>query len=163
MCGRAAHGTVASKVSLSTRAGVGHSGHLSSDPLRNAHDGPEVRTHSYGLSHKLKYLFDLNGYLVLRGVFSNDEVEAANNAIDAHIETELHERTGELRTSGLYGRQSVPLKGDGKTGRFDMGGILGWAKPHCEPFRNVLVHPKIVPVLTDLLGARTTYTIPPQA
>jgi hypothetical protein len=154
MCERAARSTVASKVRLSTRAA--HSGHLPSDPLRNAHDGPEVRTHSSGLSHKLKYLFDLNGYLVLRGVFSNDEVEAANTAIDVHIETELHERTGELRTSGLYGRQSAPLKGDGTTGRFDMGGMLGWAKPHCEPFRNVLVHPKIVPVLTDLLGAPHT-------
>lgn len=136
---------------LSTRAGVGHSGHLSEE-LRNAHDAPLVDTKATGLSAKAKYLFDLNGYIVLPGLFSKQEVTDANAAIDEHLETGLHERKGLLRTSGLYGRQSVPLQGDGKTGRFDMGGMLGWKKPHCEPFRSVLAHPKLAPVLTDLLG-----------
>ena len=58
------------------------------------------------------------------------QVARANAAIDAHMES-LHERTGQLRTSGLYGRESTKLAGDGSTGRFDMGGMLGWAKPHC--------------------------------
>lgn len=135
---------------LSTqRPGVGHSGHLAAG-LRNAHDAPAVDTPG-GLSPSQKYLFDLNGYLVLRNAFSSEQVAAANKAVDVHLHT-LHERQGELRTSGLYGRESVHLAGDGKTGRFDMGGMLGWEKPHCEPFRELLCHPSLAPVLTDLLG-----------
>lgn len=48
-------------------AAVGHSGHLPaghSKGLRNEHDGPAA---SSELSTTAKYLFDLNGYLVLRG------------------------------------------------------------------------------------------------
>jgi ectoine hydroxylase-related dioxygenase (phytanoyl-CoA dioxygenase family) len=120
-----------------------------SDDLRNAHDGPAIAT---GLSHKTKYLFDLNGFIVLRGVFNADEVTSANAAIDAHEDSELHERKGQLRTSGLYGRQSSALSGDGSTGRKDMGGMLGWEKPHCEPFRNLLCHKHVAPVLNELLG-----------
>jgi ectoine hydroxylase-related dioxygenase (phytanoyl-CoA dioxygenase family) len=133
----------------STRAGVGHSGHLS-DSLRNAHDGPA--NDSSGLPHKSKYLFDLNGFLVLRNAFNPEEVARANAAIDAHEETELHERVGQLRTSGLYGRQSTALSGDGSTGRKDMGGMLGWNKPHCEPFRELMCHKNVAPVLNELLG-----------
>lgn len=98
-----------------------------------------------------KYLFDLNGFLVIRSAFTTDEVADANSAVDAHIDS-LHERNGVLRTSGLYGRQSKALSGDGETGRMDMGGMLGWAKPHCEPFRKLLCHPAVVPILTELLG-----------
>eukprot|EP00930_Biecheleria_cincta_P075984 TRINITY_DN63189_c0_g1_i1.p1 TRINITY_DN63189_c0_g1~~TRINITY_DN63189_c0_g1_i1.p1 ORF type:complete len:377 (+),score=58.68 TRINITY_DN63189_c0_g1_i1:27-1133(+) len=127
---------------------VGHSGHLPAEMLRNQHDLPKA---SSGMSHKEKYLFDLNGFLVLRSVLSQAEVAAANDAVDAHMDT-LHERTGKLRTSGLYGRQSEALAGDGSTGRKDMGGMLGWAKPHCEPFRQFMCHPRVVPILTELLG-----------
>lgn len=133
----------------STLAGVGHSGHLSHENLRNAHDAPDVQP---GLSYKAKYLFDLNGFLVLRGALSLEEVAAANAAIDVHEKDELHERTGQLRTSGLYGRQSTALAGDGTTGRKDMGGMLGWKDPHCSPFRNILCHPSIAPALIELLG-----------
>lgn len=47
---------------------VGHSGHLSADELRNQHDPPAVDGRC-GLTDKQKYLFDLNGFLVLRNVF----------------------------------------------------------------------------------------------
>lgn len=33
-----------------------------------------------------------------------------------------------------------------------MGGMLGWEKPFCEPFRDVLCHSALLPALTDLLG-----------
>jgi ectoine hydroxylase-related dioxygenase (phytanoyl-CoA dioxygenase family) len=127
---------------------VGHSGHLSADLLRNQHDLPKAKS---GMTPTQKYLFDLNGYIVLKNVFSEEEVAAANAAVDSHMET-LHERSGKLRTSGLYGRQSEALAGDGKTGRMDMGGMLGWAKPHCEPFRQVLCHTGLIPVMNELLG-----------
>ena len=105
---------------LSAKPAVGHSGHLSADSLKNQHDAPDL---GLAMSHKHKYLFDLNGYLVLRGVFSPDDVAAANDAVDAHADT-YHERTGQLRTSGLYGRESHALAGDGARGRLDMGGLL---------------------------------------
>lgn len=133
---------------VATNPGVGHSGHLSAEKLRNQHDGPQAEV---GMSHAQKYLFDLNGYLVIRGVHAKDEIEQANRAVDAHIDT-LHERTGNLRTSGLYGRESEALAGDGRTGRKDMGGMLGWKRPHCDPFRRMLCNPQLVPVLTELLG-----------
>ncbi|KAH8049465.1 phytanoyl-CoA dioxygenase [Aureococcus anophagefferens] len=60
---------------LSAKPAVGHSGHLSADSLKNQHDAPDL---GLAMSHKHKYLFDLNGYLVLRGVFSPDDVAAAN-------------------------------------------------------------------------------------
>ena len=132
---------------LST-APIGHSGHLSAEALRNRHDAPAA---DVALSHAQRYAFDLNGFLVLRGVFSEAMVARANAAVDAHMD-ELHERVGQLRTSGLYGRESARLAGDGQTGRFDMGGMLGWAAPHCEPFREVLCHRAIAGALNELVG-----------
>ena len=34
-----------------------------------------------------KYLFDLNGYIVIEGLLSPDDVAAANAAIDRRIDT----------------------------------------------------------------------------
>ena len=132
----------------STIAGVGHSGHLSSAALRNRHDVPLAEA---GLTAAQKYMFDLNGFLVIRGAFDADLVARANGAIDHHADT-LHERTGQLRTSGLYGRESAQLAGDGTTGRFDMGGMLGWRAPHREPFRELLTHPAVAGALNELVG-----------
>ena len=33
-----------------------------------------------------KYLFDLNGFIVIRGVLSSEEITAAHEAMDAHAE-----------------------------------------------------------------------------
>ena len=71
--------------------------------------------------------------------------------MDAHADT-YHERQGQLRTSGLYGRESTALAGDGERGRLDMGGLLGWEQPHSDVFRKMLNHPALVPALTDLMG-----------
>jgi ectoine hydroxylase-related dioxygenase (phytanoyl-CoA dioxygenase family) len=106
---------------------------------------------SAGMSLAQKYIFDTAGFLVLRGALSEAEVLAANTAIDAHI-SDLHERKDELRCNNLYGRKSAALDGDGSTGRFDMGGMLAWDPPHCNPFRDLLVHSSTRPVLSDLLG-----------
>ena len=42
-----------------------------------------------------RYLFDLNGFLVLRGVLSAEEVATMNAAIDHH-DADLNERDGSL-------------------------------------------------------------------
>jgi ectoine hydroxylase-related dioxygenase (phytanoyl-CoA dioxygenase family) len=92
-----------------------------------------------------KYLFDLNGYIVVEGVLSTDEVARCNEAVDRHAEG-IRERTGDLSLSS----DSTTLKGT--TGRGDMGGLLAWDKPWCEPFREMLAHPGVVPYLHAILG-----------
>ncbi len=155
-CTRLGSSGLATASGASSGVAVGHSGHLSKEEasrrskgsLRNQHDAPAV---DRGLTHKQRYLFDLNGFLVVRGAFSEETVVAANAAIDAHL-GRMHERKGQLRTSSLYGRDSAALVGDGNTGRMDLGGMLGWASPHREPFRDVLCHPPVAQALNDLLG-----------
>ena len=34
----------------------------------------------------------------------------------------------------------------------DLGGMMAWPKPHCEPFRELLVHPSVKPYLEGILG-----------
>lgn len=104
-----------------------------------------------GMSRAQKYIFDTAGYFIIRGALSEAEVNAANIAIDSHI-ADLHERKNELRCNSLYDRKSSALDGDGKTGRFDMAGMLAWQTPHCTPFRDLLVHPSLRPILNEVLG-----------
>ena len=33
-----------------------------------------------------------------------------------------------------------------------MEGMLAWERPHCEPFRDLLVHAQLQPYLNELLG-----------
>lgn len=104
-------------------------------------------TQSAGLSPSEKFLFDTNGYLVLRGVFSPEEVASANAAIDANLD-KAHERLGNLRNT----EAGTPLEGDGVTGRQDISGFLGWPEGQRDTFRRVLDHPRLVPYMTELLG-----------
>lgn len=92
-----------------------------------------------------KYLFDINGYIVVRDVLSEDEVAHANEAIDHHADR-IRERTGDLSLSG----KSKTLKGT--TGRGDLGGLFGWESPWGDPFRALIAHPTIVPYLNVILG-----------
>ncbi|MFP6644825.1 MAG: phytanoyl-CoA dioxygenase family protein [Candidatus Latescibacterota bacterium] len=92
-----------------------------------------------------KYLFDLQGFLVVEGVLSKAEVAAANEAIDRHADG-IVERVGEASLSS----DSKTMQGE--TGRGDLGGLLSWEKPWCDPFRAMLAHPQITPYLNQLLG-----------
>jgi len=96
-----------------------------------------------------RYLFDVNGYLIVRGVFTAEEIDSANTAIDHHIEA-MHERSGKLNLSNAYGVKSSSLKG--KRGRFDMGGLLQWDLPHSALFRKMLTHEKLVPYYHTFVG-----------
>eukprot|EP01045_Picozoa_sp_COSAG04_P051173 COSAG04_NODE_21132_length_379_cov_1.007143_1_plen_64_part_01 len=40
----------------------------------------------------------------------------------------------------------------GTTGRSDLGNFIGWEKPWRDPFRELMVHPRIVAVLNEILG-----------
>jgi hypothetical protein len=72
-----------------------------------------------------RYLFDLQGFLVLPGALSPDEVGTLNELIDA---------------------QRLPEPGESvQSQRF--GGFLGWG----QPFRDLLDHPRVMPYLQELL------------
>lgn len=93
-----------------------------------------------------KFLFDLNGYVVVRNVFSPEEVAAANAAIDVHADKLCARSEASLRNAqaGTLHSAAGP--------RLDMGGMLGWPKPHCDVFRSVLAHPLLVPYINELCG-----------
>ena len=93
-----------------------------------------------------RYLFDLTGYLVLRGVLSAKQVTELNEAVEAN-NSEFAERTGSLRNS-----KHAAFHGDGTSGRKDSGSMLTWPAPYCNVFRQLLAHPRLVPILNMLLG-----------
>jgi len=99
-----------------------------------------------GITADERFLFDLNGFLVLRGILSPEEVAAANAAVDAKQSLLQSRDTAALRNT----KTGSPLDASGP--RLDMGGMLFWEQPHCEVFRNMLCHPKLVPYITELCG-----------
>jgi len=78
------------------------------------------------------YFWDLNGYLVLRGVMDQDWLAEANAAVD-HFEGQIV--VGEV-TSG----KSKSLVG---TGRPELKAVLQLPAPYCDPFRRMVAHPVI--------------------
>ncbi|HCL27719.1 MAG TPA: hypothetical protein DIC52_04695 [Candidatus Latescibacteria bacterium] len=90
-----------------------------------------------------KYLFDVHGYVVIEGMLSSDEVSVANAAIDAHAD-QITPRPNDL----ARGSQSLAA---GK-GRGDLGGMLSWDKPHCDPFRQMIAHPNSARLLQEVCG-----------
>jgi ectoine hydroxylase-related dioxygenase (phytanoyl-CoA dioxygenase family) len=97
------------------------------------------------MSDDEKYLFDLNGYLVVRSVLTADEVAEANEAVDRHAD-QGYERPRSMSLSG----ESRTLQG--ASGRIDLDGMLGWETPWREPFRRMLTHPRVVPYLHEIVG-----------
>ena len=91
-----------------------------------------------------KYFFDLNGYLVVENALSSEELSKLNEAIDKNpdrIKTRSAEQSLAKGSTALVG----------KHGRGDLGGMLTWPKPWCQPFRDLLDHPSIVPHLLEVL------------
>jgi len=107
---------------------------------------PPVVSAPAQLSAEERYMFDTFGYVVLRGRLSPAEVRSLREALAAHPE-DFHERHGALRNS-----REAAYVGDETTGRRDCGAMLGWPEPHAAPFRQLLAHPALVPVLHELVG-----------
>ncbi|MBT5828699.1 MAG: hypothetical protein HOH77_00790, partial [Candidatus Latescibacteria bacterium] len=93
------------------------------------------------MTEREQFLFDLQGFLVMRDFLSTAEVSALNAAVDANFD-----KKGEDGNSVAGGN----LDGDFKRGMFN--GMLTWDKPHCLPFRHLLAHPKIIPYLNTMMG-----------
>jgi hypothetical protein len=73
-----------------------------------------------------KYLFDLQGYLVIEDVLTSAEVAELNRLIEA---------------------QNLPEPGL-ETAQARFGEFLSWGKPFCD----LLDHPRIMPLLKFILG-----------
>jgi len=95
------------------------------------------------MSDRDKFLFDVQGFLVVPGVLSEDEVERLNAAVDAN-----RDRIRDDRNAHTDGSQT--LAGSGK--RRTLNDLLTLEQPWCQPFRDLLVHPKLVPYLNTMLG-----------
>ncbi len=90
-----------------------------------------------------KYLFDLLGFLIVREVLSPEQLEVANAAIDSL----------EFTASPEYFRDSTALKGENRSTRLGANAnLIELPKPFCDPFREMLAHPKTVPHLNTILG-----------
>ena len=88
-----------------------------------------------------KFLFDLQGYIVVPGFLSPDEVSALNDAFDANWD---QRRDDDNRDP------SGNMTGSDRRGMFT--GMLTWEQPHCRPFRDLLAHPKLLLYLDTLHG-----------
>ncbi len=95
------------------------------------------------MTEREKFLFDLQGFLVVKDFLSPDEVGALNGAVDANTH-----RMGEDGNSVTDA--SPNLVGERKRGMYT--GMLTWDKPHCQPFRDLIAHRKAVPYLNALHG-----------
>jgi hypothetical protein len=94
------------------------------------------------VTEREKYLYDIQGFLVVRDFLSPEEVDRLNAAFDANRERMIEDRNSNTGDSpALAGR---------KRGYFD--GMLTWEHPWCDPFRDLLVHPKAIPYLDTLHG-----------
>lgn len=93
-----------------------------------------------------RYLFDLNGFIVVREVLTPDEVQQANAAINNH-KHEMVERSDAPLRNAMAG---TAFAGTGP-GRKDLGGVLEWG-PESKVFKSILAHPRLVPFFHGLLG-----------
>ena len=88
------------------------------------------------------YFWDLNGYLVIRDIMSQDDIELANEAIDRFSDR--------IVVGNELARGSKSLAG---TGRPILGALMELPKPYCEPFRRMVGHPAITHRLTWMGGS----------
>jgi len=93
-----------------------------------------------------RYLFDLNGFIVVRNVLTPDEISQANEAIDKHQSEAIERSDATLRNAAPGTR----MYGTGP-GRQDLGRVLEWGSDS-QVFKSILAHPKLVPFFHGILG-----------
>lgn len=90
-----------------------------------------------------KFLFDVQGYLIVPNFLTPAEVDRLNAAVDAN--------TDKIADDGNVNiANSKTLTGSVK--RQIMNDLLTLERPWCEPFRELLAHPKLLPYLNTMLG-----------
>lgn len=78
-----------------------------------------------------RFLYDLQGFLHVPGHLTQEEVSQLNRAFDENWDK---------RHLGVGGRQN------------EFTGMLEWPQPYCQPFRDLLAHPKSLPYLNTQFG-----------
>ena len=91
-----------------------------------------------------KYLFDLNGYLVVEDILSAEQVAALNAAVDRNAPPPT-----EPPPTGL---NSGSEKLSGAHGRTTFGNCLDWPSPWCDPFRRLMVLPAALRYMVETIG-----------
>lgn len=94
------------------------------------------------MTEREKFWYDTMGYLVVKDFLTSEEVDRLNAAFDASRDKMVED--GNSNTGN-----SKTLKGH-KRSMFT--GMLEWEHPWCDPFRELLVHPKAIPYLNTLHG-----------
>lgn len=94
-----------------------------------------------------RYLFDLNGYIVIPNVLTPEEVQYANEAIDRHV-SNVVERSDVVLRNAVHGSYMFGLG----PGRKDLGQVLEWGVEDSKVFASILNHPRLVPVFHGILG-----------
>ena len=94
---------------------------------------PEEKQYPIKMTESERYLFDLNGFLVVRNVLNAEEVRAANEAIDRHITSAVERSDVSLRNA----KPGTPMYGSGP-GRKDLGGVLEWGSVDSHVFKSIL-------------------------
>ena len=91
-----------------------------------------------------KFLFDLWGYVVIDDVLTQEEIIAANEATDYHTELIVNREPG-------LSQNSEKLKAETGRGEFRQN-PLTFDPPWCDPFRQMLTHPRIIDIFNEILG-----------
>ena len=91
-----------------------------------------------------KFLFDLNGYLVIEDILSTAQVAALNEALEQNrppreTPPERSLDGGSARLSGQHGREIF-------------GDCLNWPQPWCTPFRELLALPAALRYMVETIG-----------
>ena len=81
-----------------------------------------------------------SGFLKVEDFLAPDEVRALNDAFDANGQGNP--------------RSQLAPDGDlvGELQRDSFEGMLTWEKPWCQPFRELLAHPKLIPTWNTMFG-----------
>ena len=93
---------------------------------------------------KERYYWGLTGYLIVRNVLSQTEIDEVNAALEvARQGVQERERSGARGSQALAGTSARWYRGDN---------LLGLPHPHCNAFRKLLGHPEILSRLRVMCG-----------
>eukprot|EP00545_Synedropsis_sp_CCMP1620_P011605 CAMPEP_0119005890 /NCGR_PEP_ID=MMETSP1176-20130426/1985_1 /TAXON_ID=265551 /ORGANISM="Synedropsis recta cf, Strain CCMP1620" /LENGTH=358 /DNA_ID=CAMNT_0006957747 /DNA_START=39 /DNA_END=1115 /DNA_ORIENTATION=+ len=95
-----------------------------------------------------RYLFDLNGYIVVRNVLSDQQVELANAVMTKRSKDMIERADAPLRNTV----QGTAFSGTTGGARNDLGGVFEWGEHDSSVFKSILAHPKLLPFFHTLLG-----------
>jgi hypothetical protein len=123
---------------------------LASPTVGGMRHSPEL----HGLSEAERYAFEVNGYLVLEDMLSKEQLGEMNAAFDAVGDEIIKLRPRD--EAGTLSRGAPALVGE--HGRGDTGELMQWPEPWCQPFRELLSHPRTVRILLDLVGEGFHYS-----